>query len=348
MKIILKTAVFALLFCGILPKAQIRKILSENRSFRKDTVVSIGTDTQKTYIPVAVIKGKSKGPVFTVIAGIHGYEYPPIIAVQELLNEIKPENINGALIIVPVASVESFQKRMPFVNPLDGKNLNNAFPGSKDGTPTDKIADFITKEIISNSDFFLDIHGGDANEDLLPFICYYDRKNKGNRTDLALNLSKASGIKNIVSYPYSLKPSDQSKYAFKEATQQGITALSIEAGKLGTVQRENVDLIKNAVFSMLKFSGNYSGRISAEKGSETQRFFSSQDYIRVPENGIFYSMLKSGDEVRKNQILGYITDEFGNRKKDIISQSDGIILYKIGTPPVNRSETLFCIGIIQK
>jgi len=81
------------------------------------------------------------------------------------------------------------------------------------------------------------------------------------------------------------------------------------------VQRENVKLIKNAVFSMLKFSGNYSGRISVEKGSEPQRFFSSQDYIRVPESGIFYSMLKSGDEVRKNQILGYITDEFGNRKK---------------------------------
>lgn len=348
MKIILKTAAFALLFCGILPKAQIKKILSENRSFRKDTVVSIGTDAQKTYIPVTVIKGKNKGPVFTVIAGIHGYEYPPIIAVQELLNDIKPENINGALIIVPVASVESFQKRTPFVNPLDGKNLNNAFPGSKDGTPTDKIADFITKEIISNSDIFLDIHGGDANEDLLPFVCFYDRKDNGDRTDLALNLSKASGMKNIVSYPYSLKPSDQSKYAFKEATQQGITSLSIEAGKLGTVQRENVDLIKNAVFSMLKFSGNYKGRISVEKGSELQRFFSNQDYIRVPENGIFYSMLKSGDEVRKNQILGYITDEFGNRKKDIISQSDGIILYKIGTPPVNINETLFCIGIIQK
>lgn len=348
MKIILKTAAIALLLCGILPQAQIKKKLYENRSFRKDTVFSIQKDMQKTHIPVTVIKGKNKGPVFTIIAGIHGFEYPPIIAVQELLNEIKPENINGTLIIIPIANIESFQKRTPFVNPLDGKNLNNAFPGSKKGTPTEQIADFITKEIIANSDIFLDIHSGDANEDLLPFVCFYDRKDTGDRTDLALNLSKASGMENIVSYPYSLKPSDPSKYAFKEATQQGITALSIEAGKLGTVQKENVELIRNAVLKMLKFSGNYSGKISKEKRSKPQRFFSNQDYIRVPENGIFYSVLKSGDEVRKNQILGYITDEFGNRKKDIISQSDGVILYKIGTPPVNKNETLFCIGIIQK
>lgn len=93
-------------------------------------------------------------------------------------------------------------------------------------------------------------------------------------------------------------------------------------------------------------------RLKAEKildeSNEPYRFSSNQDYIRVPENGIFYSTLKSGDEVRKNQILGYITDLFGNRKRDIISQSDGIILYKTGTPPVNKNETLFCIGIIQK
>lgn len=46
-----------------------------------------------------------------------------------------------------------------------------------------------------------------------------------------------------------------------------------------------------------------------------QNFFNNQEYIKVLESGIFYSMLKSGDKVRKNQILGYITDEFGNRKK---------------------------------
>lgn len=322
----------------------VKEILNLKSSFRKDTVFIIKKDSKETYVPLTIIKGKQKGPVFSIVAGIHGYEYPPIVAVQELLNEIKPENIKGTLIIIPIANIESFHKRTPFVNPLDGKNLNNAFPGSSNGSPTDQIAHLITEEIISNSDIFLDIHGGDASEDLIPFVCFYDRKDTKSQTDFALNLSKASGIENIVSYPYNLKPSDPSKYAFKEATQRGIAALSIEAGKLGAVQQENVDLIKDSVLKMLSFSGNLNDKSGKKNSLEKQKFYNQQDYIRVPENGIFYSMLKSGDEVKKNQILGYITDEFGNRKKDVISGTDGVTLYKVGTPPVNKGETLFCIG----
>jgi predicted deacylase len=348
MKKMKKAVLLLLVLMGGLVNAQkIKQIVDRNEAFRKDTMFTITSDTKETYLPVTVIKGKEKGPVFSIVAGIHGYEYPPIIAIQELLNEIKPENVKGTLIIIPIANVEAFQKRTPFINPLDEKNLNNAFPGSPNGTPTDQIANIITKEIISNSNIFLDIHGGDANEDLLPFVCYYDRKDRPENTKLAHDLSIQSQIDHIVSYPYNLTSSETAKYAFKQATQQGITALSIEAGKLGTVQKENVEMIKTAVYNMLESSGNYIRSKSKIKKSKAI-FFNQQDYIKVPENGIFYSGLKSGDKVKKNQVLGYITDEFGKKKQDIISKTDGIILYKIGTPPVNKDETLFCIGYSEK
>ncbi|WP_228414759.1 succinylglutamate desuccinylase/aspartoacylase family protein [Chryseobacterium sp. G0201] len=345
----MKKAVLLLLVLmgGMVNAQEIKRIIDRNEAFRKDTVFTIKNDLKETYLPVTVIKGKEKGPVFSIVAGIHGYEYPPIIAVQELLNEIKPENIKGTLIIIPIANVEAFQKRIPFLNPLDQKNLNNTFPGSQNGTPTDQIANIITKEIISNSTIFLDIHGGDANEDLLPFVCYYDRKDTPENKKLAHDLSVQSQIDHIVSYPYNLTPTEPAKYAFKQATQQGITALSIEAGKLGTVQKENVDMIKTAVYNMLESSGNYIRNKSNIKKLKAI-LLNQQDYIKVPENGIFYSELKSGDKVTKNQVLGYITDEFGSKKQNVISKTDGIILYKIGTPPVNKGETLFCIGYSDK
>ncbi|WP_228394338.1 succinylglutamate desuccinylase/aspartoacylase family protein [Chryseobacterium glaciei] len=344
-----KAALLSLVLIGGLINAQkISQIIEQKGTFRKDTIFTIKNDSKETYLPITIIKGKEKGPVFSIVAGIHGYEYPPIIAVQELLNEIKPEQVKGTLIIVPIANVEAFQKRTPFINPLDNKNLNNAFPGSQNGTPTDQIANIITKEIISNSTIFLDIHGGDANEDLLPFVCYYDRKDSPENTKLAHNLSAQSQINYIVSYPYNLTSTEPAKYVFKQATQQGITALSIEAGKLGTVQKENVDMIKIAVYNMLESSGNYVKSKPKIKNERKPTFFDRQDYIKVPESGIFYSELKSGDKVTKNQILGYITDGFGNKKQDVISKTDGIILYKIGTPPVNKDETLFCIGYSEK
>lgn len=344
MKFILKTAVVLGVGWACAMQAQtVGRIMKEKGPFRKDTVLSV----KDTYLPVTVIKGPEKGPVFSIVAGIHGYEYPPIIAVQEILQEIKPELVKGTIIIVPVASMESFQKRTPFINPLDHKNLNNAFPGSPGGTPTDQIADLITREIISNSTVFLDIHGGDASEDLLPFVCYYDRKDKLEKTVLAHNLSVQSEIGLIVSYPYDLNPAEPAKYAFKQAVQQGITALSIEAGKLGTVQNENVEMIKTAVYNMLEYVQVYAKDKSKLQNKSSVIHLNRQDYIRVPQNGIFYSHLKSGDKVKKKQVLGFITDEFGKKKQDIISDTDGIILYKVGTPPVNKGETLFCIGYTQ-
>lgn len=218
-KLISKTVVLSAFASFTMLKSQsVKEILKQNGSFRKDTIFSVKSDSKETYLPVTIIKGKEKGRVFTIVAGIHGYEYPPIIAVQELLNEIKPENIKGSLIIIPIANVESFQKRTPFVNPLDGKNLNTAFPGLEKGSPTEQIAHLITKEIIPNSTIFLDIHGGDANEDLLPFVCYYDRKDTPENTKKAHELSVRSGIQYIVSYPYTLTPTEPAKYAFKEAT----------------------------------------------------------------------------------------------------------------------------------
>jgi len=147
----------------------LEKLIKENIAKRTDTLVHFKTDSPYSYMPVTILSGKEKGPVFTIIAGIHGFEYPPITAVQELIKEIDPKKLKGTLIVVPIANVGSFYKRTPFVNPSDYKNLNNAFPGSETGTITEQIANYITKQIIPQSDVFLDIHGGDANEDLLPF-----------------------------------------------------------------------------------------------------------------------------------------------------------------------------------
>lgn len=244
--------------------------------------------------------------------------------------------------MIPLANVASFYQRSPFVNPIDGKNLNNTFPGSANGSLTEQIANWITTNIIPVSDVFLDIHGGDASEDLLPFICYYNNQENTVKTQEAHQLSEASGMQYIVSYPYSLTKTEPAKYAFKQAVQSNITALSIEAGKLGTVQQENVELIKSAVYNMLAYKGVYNKTV--KKQSEEYTIVYNQHYIRVPTTGFFYSTFKAGDNINKDQEVGYITDEFGNIITSVTSPIDGIILYKVGTPPVNKGETLFCVG----
>ncbi|WP_273566690.1 succinylglutamate desuccinylase/aspartoacylase family protein [Maribacter halichondriae] len=293
-------------------------------------------------MPIIVIKGKKEGPVFTMVAGVHGFEYPPIVATQELMKEIDMNNLSGTLIIIPIANTGSFYSRTPFMNPQDKVNLNGAFPGKSDGSVTQKIAHFITTNIIPVSDVFLDIHGGDASEDLLPFICYYNNENYPEQTKKAKELSEISGFEYVVSYAYTLKKDDPAKYVFKQACQDGKVALSIESGKLGNVQEEAVALVKTGVYNMLNTMNMYPKNIMAPDQKLIR--LNNQKYIDADASGIFYSTYKAGDAVQKGDTVGHITNEFGTKISEFKAPVSGVILYKISTPPVNVDDTLMCIS----
>ncbi|WP_111596958.1 succinylglutamate desuccinylase/aspartoacylase family protein [Chitinophaga skermanii] len=307
-----------------------------------DTVYTLRDGQATATMPVRVIKGIEPGPTFAIVAGIHGYEYPPIMATQQIMQSIDPAKLHGILIFVPLANTAAFYGRTPFLNPIDQKNLNNAFPGKKKGTITEQIAYTLRTEVMDISDYFLDIHAGDANENLLPFACFYNNTLFPAQTKAAEELCRIAGFEYVVSYPYTLQPTDPAKYAFKQASQQGIVALSLEAGELGNVQASNVQLLQQAVMNMLQHVNMYPS--SQSLASPTIKMLRNQSYVRVPVQGIFTSSIQAGDAVQQGQTLGHIHDVFGKLLATITAPNSGIVLYKIGTPPVNEGETLFCIG----
>ena len=309
------------------------------------TVVLKDSAGNSTDLPIIMVKGKEAGKTLTILSGVHGYEYPPIMAVQEFIKELEPERLKGNLIVMPMANKASFYGRYPFKSPLDEINLNNAFPGKQDGTVTQQIAYYITEHIIPISNVFLDIHGGDASEDLLPFVCYYNNESRPEATAKAKLLSESSGFSNIVSYPYHLKDTEPAKYAFKQAVQDGKVGISFEAGALGNVQEEAVRLNKNGIYQVLDRLGMYSSQLDLPNNLIR---YNGQAYLKVPKTGILYSKLRAGDAVTEGQVVGYITNEYGEVLEKILSPGTGTILYKIGTPPVKQGETLMCIGIPQE
>ena len=193
------TGFLLLITVTVTAQTSLRKTLSTMPfSARHDLKIPL-SDRQGNHVslPVTLIKGKKDGPVFTVIAGIHGYEYPPIIAVQEFLKDIDISRLEGSLVIVPVANMPAFERRSVFFNPQDVKNLNNVFPGSADGSITEKIAHYFTTEIIPLSDVFLDIHAMPA----MPMkICCRSSaimmlRNMPHRRNMPQNSAKSAGLK---------------------------------------------------------------------------------------------------------------------------------------------------------
>src|SRR5436190_2831986 len=134
--------------------------------------VPAGVDTA-TRIPITIVRGAQSGPTLALIAGTHGSEVAPIIALQRVRTMIDPAALRGTVLIVHVANMPSFLGRTIYYSPVDRKNLNRVYPGKTDGTLSERIAYQITREVIERADYVVDLHCGDGNESLWPYS-YWD------------------------------------------------------------------------------------------------------------------------------------------------------------------------------
>src|SRR5258706_6949446 len=88
-------------------------------------------------IPVFVANGAKPGPVLALVSGAHGTEYASIIALEKVIERIDPAGLSGTVIVVPLLNTNSFEKKVPHVNPIDNKSMNRFYPGNMNGTQTD-------------------------------------------------------------------------------------------------------------------------------------------------------------------------------------------------------------------
>lgn len=309
-------------------------------------MVPISTNQDTTYIPVTVFNGIRNGKTIGITAGVHGYEYAPIMAGQKLINAINPKELNGIIILVQIANVESFKGRSPYVSPIDRKNLNRSFPGSADGTNTEKVANFITNNIIARSDYFLDIHSGDAPEDLIHYSAYYSNSNMPKISSIGKEMAKSMGFDYLVPFDTDgkayLRKDQMSIYCSAEAFKRGIPAADIECGGKGITEPEAIAKIEKGVLNML----GYLKFISPQQAiSIYPKVVSNRIYIPSRFDGVFYPLKKAGDSVKKGTLLGYITDYFGQKLQDISAEHDGILMLILSTPPITKGEDVAVVGV---
>ena len=108
-------------------------------------------------VPIGVIAG-GEGPTMLVTAGVHGDEYEGHVIARRLLADLRPEDVRGRVIVMPAVNLPAVRAASR-VSPLDGANMNRAFPGGPAG-PTALIADFIERVLLPEADFAVDLHSG--------------------------------------------------------------------------------------------------------------------------------------------------------------------------------------------
>ncbi|OOG65286.1 hypothetical protein B0E45_26995 [Sinorhizobium sp. A49] len=252
-------------------------------------------------IPMGIVAGGT-GPTILLTAGTHGDEYEGQIALTKLLRTVDPASINGRLIVLPTLNAPA-AKAGCRVSPLDGGNLNRAYPGDPLGGPTAAIAHYVSTVLLPLADFYQDFHAGGSSLNYLPFV---STRLSGNAEldGRALAAARAFGAPYLQVWGYSPDP----RLSTSESNRQGIVSLGGEFGGGGTVSRQGLAIVEGGLRRLLA----HFGLIEEDRDCEPPRpaieleVLGRDYYVYATEDGVFEPMTDLGQQVEAGAACGVI------------------------------------------
>ncbi|HEU4653503.1 MAG TPA: succinylglutamate desuccinylase/aspartoacylase family protein [Steroidobacteraceae bacterium] len=289
-----------------------------------------------TPAPVVVVNGSGPGPVLCLTAAIHGDELNGIEVVRRVLNDVDAEDLNGAIIGVPIVNIQGFYRGTRYLP--DRRDLNRSFPGNAKGSAATRIAHAFFTDIVSHCSALIDLHTGSLDRTNLPQV----------RANLRLpeiaRLTRAFGA-TVVLHSVGEKGSLR-----RAATEAGIPAVTFEMGEPFRVQPEQVEHGAKAVETLMYALGMTHQR---RYWGDPEPVYYASKWVRVDNGGILFSDVALGERVSKGELLGVVTDPVSNQQYRIFAPVSGRVLgmalnqvvlpgfaaYRIGTETKSSAAT---------
>lgn len=293
-------------------------------------------------LPITTIHGTRPGPVLALSAGTHGDEYPSITALQRLRREIDPGQLAGTLVLVHAANLPALHQRgLSHLHPVDGKNLNREFPGSADGTPTERLAHFLTQEIVDRSDYLADLHSGSANQWLWPHI-YAPFVGDPELDARTLAWAKTAGMRHVVLYGDRPRdPANSISYP-NTAMTRGKPGLTLEIGDRGRNDENDVRAYLDALRGLIVGLDMLPGTLPSSGG---HILYERLVDVTTPATGLFEPRCAIGELVEAGALLGIVRDYFGDPLTELRAPTRGVVLMLQHAPPVEEGAGLITLGV---
>lgn len=278
--------------------------------------------------PIYVYRSKEPGPVLGLMAGMHGDEINGMEIVRRILDSDFHKVNSGTVVCIPIINVYGFlnySREVP-----DGKDINRSFPGNKNGSLASRVAWHVTHEIIPSLDVGIDFHTGGAMRTNYPQVrCQLsDGKNAELATYFAAPFTIDSGFR-----PNSLR---------QTAAKKGKRIIVYEGGES---LRFDHKAIEEGVNGTLRLMHKLGMTEWSPLATEETKMIWNTAWVRSKYAGLFQSLVECGSLVDKGQVVGTITDPFGEFKESVKSTEKGYVIGLNNHPVVNVGDALLHLGM---
>jgi len=277
---------------------------------------------------LTVSKAKEPGPVLLLMGGLHGDEINGIEIVRRIIDQNHHIPTKGTIICMPILNIYGFihfSRSVP-----DGKDVNRSFPGNKNGSLASRVAYYLMKDIIPKVDYGIDFHTGGSDRTNYPQIrCLL-------KDPVNTELAQAFHAPFTLNSPYRPKSLRQS------AAKLGKKILVYEGGEAARFDEYAIQEGVNGALRVI----NHLGMADNDLPEPTypSRFIKSSSWIRARVSGLLQAKVVYGEYVKKNQIVGEITDPFGEFKMKLKSPSEGYIIGLQNNPILHQGDAIIHIG----
>lgn len=278
-------------------------------------------------ISVTVSRAIIEGPVLLISGGLHGDEINGTEIVRRLIRSENNIPLIGTTICIPIINIYGFIHFSRYVP--DGKDVNRSFPGKKSGSLAARVAYYLTKDILPKIDYGIDLHTGGA-----------DRTNysqvRGIMSD-PVNFKLAHAFY----APFTMNASYRPKSLRQTANKMGKHIIVYEGGESARFDEFAIKIGFQGTLRLMNFLGMTNKKPEPDYDTIT---ISHTTWIRAKSSGLFQTAVKNGQSIKKNQVVGHITDPFGNCSIAIKSPASGYVIGLNNNPIVHQGDAMMHIG----
>lgn len=286
------------------------------------------------YVPICVIKN-GDGPTALISGGNHGDEYEGQVALMNLAREIQPEQVQGRIIFIPMLNRPASESGTR-LSPIDGKNMNRAFPGQRNDSITGMIAHYVSNALLPMADLVVDIHSGGRTGHFYPSVNMHHVPNQEQMQKM-IATAMAWGAPYVFIYRdvggEGLYPS--------YAESLGKVTLGTEIGGAAQFGKTMVHIATRGVRNVLRYTGILEGDIEpGEQAPEVVGAEEREDYIMAPVSGIFEPFFELLDPVKAGEVIGQMHSQElpFNPPTPVCARTSGIVISRRSFPLTKQGE----------